>query len=228
MNSAATFTCQACQKVKPAVGSVHLRESDGSKSHHVCSSCYNAQACDRMGIARLETSEIPHLIMLDLDGIPHTFSFEVMMTTGLGIRALELLEDGQIGYSFGVLEHPETPVAEAYAKLLVKITAALSVRYIHDGNGFESWHRVKSLAGSVVVGRIDEGERAGETIPTAIIDGREYSWEEFGRLLTSYTGFNFRLECLSDCETMDLSPDPKRPDPRWWLDKNGKGDAEWE
>ena len=134
--------------------------------------------------------------------------------------------EGRIGYSFGVLEHPETPVAKAYAKLLVKITVALSVRYVQDEDKSGSWCRPKSLAGSVVVGRIDEAERNGETIPIAIIDGREYSWEELGHLLASHTGFNFRLECSSDCESFDLSPEPNRPDPLWWLDRDGKGDAE--
>lgn len=181
-----------------------------------------------MGVTRLEPGEIPPLTMLDLDGTAHTFFFEIMMTTGLGIRALELFDDGRTGYAVHVLEHPETSVADAYAKLLVRITDALSVRYVHKESHSGPWRKPKSLSGSVVVGRIDEGEREGETIPTAVIDGKEYSWEEFGHLLASHTGFNFRLECFDACEAVDLSPDGNRPEHLWWLKKDQKGNAGWE
>jgi hypothetical protein len=48
------------------------------------------------------------------------------------------------------------------------------------------------LKGTAVNGRIDEREGT----PTVVVDGREYSWEEFGEFLSSFNGFNFRLECF--------------------------------
>jgi len=69
------------------------------------------------------------------------------------------------------------------------------------------------LNGSAVNGRIDERDGT----PTVVVDGREYSWEEFGQFLSSYNGFNFRLECFDACESVETTPDPERPNPVWWL-----------
>jgi hypothetical protein len=37
--------------------------------------------------------------------------------------------------------------------------------------------------------------------------------------LSPFTGFNFRLECFDACEEPETTPDPPRPDPVWWLEK---------
>jgi hypothetical protein len=70
------------------------------------------------------------------------------------------------------------------------------------------------VKGTAVNGRIDESE-AG---PIVVIDGREYTWEEFGEFLTPFNGFNFRLECFDTCDNPEITPDPERPNLVWWLD----------
>jgi hypothetical protein len=42
------------------------------------------------------------------------------------------------------------------------------------------------------------------------VDGRQYTWEEFGEFLSSFNGFNFRLECFDACESVETTPDPIR------------------
>ncbi|MDB6088297.1 MAG: hypothetical protein JWN85_1081 [Gammaproteobacteria bacterium] len=32
--------------------------------------------------------------------------------------------------------------------------------------------------------------------PVVVIDGREYSWEEFCEFLSCFNGFDFRLDCF--------------------------------
>ena len=108
------------------------------------------------------------------------------------------------------------PVREAHAKLLKKIEAGLTVRYLRSsdfpGDG-ASQNRLY-IKGTAVNGRIDESE-AG---PIVVIDGREYTWEEFGEFLTPFNGFNFRLECFDACDNPEITPDPERPNLIWWLD----------
>jgi hypothetical protein len=65
-----------------------------------------------------------------------------------------------------------------------------------------------------VNGRLDE--RDGE--PRAIIDGREYTWEELGRFLSLHSGFNFRLECFEPHDDPPIAAHPVHPHPLWWLD----------
>jgi hypothetical protein len=121
------------------------------------------------------------------------------------------------GYQFFVLVHPTTPVREAYDKLIQKIETGLAHRYLRSsdfpGDG-ASQNRLY-IDGTAVNGRISESDEG----PTVVVDGHDYSWEEFGSFLSPFTGFNFRLECFDACEEPETTPDPPRPDPVWWLEK---------
>ena len=63
------------------------------------------------------------------------------------------------------------------------------------------------INGTAVNGRISESDEG----PTVVVDGREYSWEEFGKFLSPFTGFNFRLECFDASAEPETTPDPPRP-----------------
>jgi len=51
---------------------------------------------------------------------------------------------------------------------------------------------------SVVTWRI---EYEGVDRPLVIIDGRELSWDEFGKLVLTHEGWNFRLQFVDPSET---------------------------
>ena len=70
----------------------------------------------------------------DALGKEHTFYFAVMMTTGLGVTATEWINGEPGGYQFFVLVHPETPVHEAYDKLIQKIESGLAHRYLRSSD----------------------------------------------------------------------------------------------
>ena len=48
----------------------------------------------------------------------------------------------------------------------------------------------------VVCGKIDcdLDSPEYERVPVIVIDGKEISWNEFGQMLMTYEGFNFKLE----------------------------------
>jgi len=46
----------------------------------------------------------------------------------------------------------------------------------------------------VIRGRIKYG--FGEDSPIVIIDGKPFTWDEFGRMITSYEGWQFRLKIV--------------------------------
>ncbi len=37
-------------------------------------------------------------------------------------------------------------------------------------------------------------------VPLLVVDGREISWREFGRMLTTYEGWNFKLDIFDSNE----------------------------
>lgn len=212
--------CDACGQERPAYGFTSLTRQDGTKSEDLCATCFNKRYTDSAGIPALETSELPPLTMADSFGKEHTFFFRVYFSTGLTIRAFELLKGYPSGYEFGVLEHPKTPLQKAYDKLVGRIKAGLSVHYL-ESSDFGPAHNRLYIKGSAVNGRIEEGENYE---PIAVIDGKEYTWEELGRFVSSHMGFNFRLECFDPFDEIETDPNPERPDNLWWLLRDGGND----
>ncbi len=214
-NSIPTTHCDECGQTKTSLGFVGLSSHEGDTSRHLCSECFNRDYMREAGLPELETVYFDPITRSDSVGKKHMFHFVVHMSTGLGIRAFEWTDDGPGGYEFFVLEHPETPVREAYQRLVAKIEAGLAVRYVgsSDFPGAAASQNRLYLIGSAVNGRI--AERDG--VPTVVVDGREYTWEEFGEFLSPHTGFNFRLECFDASASIETAPEPKRPNSLWWL-----------
>jgi hypothetical protein len=210
-----TDRCDECAQVKPAFGFVTLTSEKPGAARHLCSECYNRWYMQRAGLPELETVYFEPVTRRDFAGTEHTFHFVVHMSTGLGIRAFECVDSAPGGYQFSVLEPPQTPVREALAKLMERIEAGIGVRYLEpsDFPGAAASQNRLYVKGTAVNGRIDERDRT----PKVVIDGREYSWEEFGEFLSCFTGFDFRLECFNASEIREISPNPVRPNPLWWL-----------
>jgi hypothetical protein len=210
-----TDRCDECDQLKPAFGFVNLGSEDGGPGRSLCSECYNRWFMEGAGLPELETVYFEPVVRRDSVGKEHMFHFVVHMSTGLGIRAFECVDGGPSGYQFSVLEPPETPVREAYTRLVRKIEAGLAVRYLcsSDFPGAGASQNRLYAKGTAVNGRIDERE----STPVVVVDGREYSWEELGGFLSCFSGFDFRLECFDTCESREITPNPVRPNPISWL-----------
>jgi hypothetical protein len=52
------------------------------------------------------------------------------------------------------------------------------------------------IAGQSVRGRIEWDDATYGVLPLVVIDGQEVSWEQFGKMLMSYEGWQFRMEIL--------------------------------
>jgi hypothetical protein len=224
-----TTKCDVCGTTSSRGGGfTNLSSGKTGESQVMCPSCWNDFAADRMGVEPPESSDLKPVKILDCDGRPHEFEFEVRLSTGLGVVAYELVNGERgLGYEFSVLEHPETPLRQAYAKLIAKIAAGLSVKYLETKNDHHFRWGQTYIAGSAVNGRVEEhrDEETGEEQLGVVVDGRFLTFEEFGRALSSYIGFNFRLETFDACDSMDISAKPERPDPVPWLERGTGGNA---
>jgi hypothetical protein len=49
------------------------------------------------------------------------------------------------------------------------------------------------IADQMVCGRIEWDESEGGRVPLLVIDGQEVSWDEFGRMLMSFEGWQLRV-----------------------------------
>jgi hypothetical protein len=186
-----------------------------------CSECKETKPVHRTqaGMVELRDVEVPPVTLSDSLGKQHTFYFDVRLTTGLGIRAYELIDGSPGGYLFCIMEHPEFPVKEAYLKLLERIKEGLSVHYLQSSD-FGPFHNRLYMKGDAINGRIEESAE-NLSRPVVVIDGREYSWEELGQFVSSHMGFNFRLEIFDPYDdSIEVTPNPEREDRLWWLPKS--------
>jgi hypothetical protein len=88
-----------------------------------------------------------------------------------------------------VIGNPEDDLLVLLGRLIEKMRRALSVKHIEDGE--LGWHITDH---QVVRGLIDWDVASDGRVPLLIIDGREITWEEFGRMLMSFEGWQFKLE----------------------------------
>ena len=103
--------------------------------------------------------------------------------------AFELREGVPAGYQFQVIADPQEALLAMLGRLIAKIQRAISVKHLEEG---EFGPQITEAG---VVRRLInwDAEGSGDT-PLLIIDGREMSWEDFGRCLMSFEGFQFKLE----------------------------------
>ena len=58
------------------------------------------------------------------------------------------------------------------------------------------------IADRTVHGRIEWDDSAAERTPLVVVDGREISWEDFGRMLMTFEGWQFKLDISDPSEEL--------------------------
>jgi hypothetical protein len=132
----------------------------------------------------------------DCAGEVHVFHFRTrLFGPGIALDAFELRDGHPAGYRFQVIGEPGDELLALLARLIDKIRHALSLQHIVDG---EFGPRIADHR--MVRGMIEWDEARGGHVPLVNIDGREISWDEFGRMLMSYEGWQFKLEIRDKSE----------------------------
>lgn len=187
--------CESCGVAPRPFDSV-LYGSDGGPSRLLCGRCFNLEAARRSGLVDFEHIEFEPLTMSDVHGREHIFQFRThLFAAGVTIDAIELTEDESEGYRFQVIGHQEGDLLELLARLVSKMRRSLANSHLEEGA-----HGLQISDRGIVRARI-ESDPEGETdMPVVVIDGRDISWDEFGRMVATYMGFQFKLELhdLSD------------------------------
>ena len=80
------------------------------------------------------------------------------------------------------------------AKLIEKMRRSLSMSYLSDDA--DGLH----IADRTACGRIDCDLEQPLRMPLVVIDGREISWEQFGRMLMTFEGWQFKLQIFDRSE----------------------------
>jgi hypothetical protein len=138
------------------------------------------------------------VVMTDISGGVHQFHFRTCLSgTHVVLDAFELRGEHPSGYRFRVIGDPEDDLMALLGKLIEKMRRALSIKHVEDGE-----FGLHIADHQIVRGMIEWDAASDGRVPLLLIDGREMTWEQLGRMLMSFEGWQFKLEIRDSSEEL--------------------------
>lgn len=186
--------CEDCGHDVPAYGTIQLALSE-TESRRVCTRCFNT----RIAGVDFEHPNFAPVVLKDASGMSREFHFTTRHGgSHLAMEAFEVEDGHQAGYQFQVLGDPEEEPLAIFRQLFERMRRALARRHIEDGDlgpqiarSGQSW---------VVRGQIDWDADEGGRVPRLVVDGKSYTWDEIGRMLMAFEGFQVKMEVYDKSE----------------------------
>ena len=184
-----TTLCDGCAVLTPSHDITHY----GSIEHgykKLCSLCLNAEVAKHCGLEEFENIRLEPIGITDSTGQTREFHFVTRLLGDiLSLDAFELQDGSPAGYQFQVLGEPEDDIFALLGRMVEKIRRALAVKYLVEDPKFGP-----QIAQQLVCGNIESDPACDERTPLLVIDGKEVTWEEFGQILMTFEGSQFKLE----------------------------------
>jgi len=181
--------CEGCGEITPSHDIVSYSSEDGG-SQLLCSRCFNAEVAKLSGLESFDNSRIQPIGITDCAGETHQFHFtQRLLGNMVALDAVELREGSLDGYRFQMIGNPDGDAFALLGRLVEKIRRTLSVKHIanDDRHGLQ-------ISDQTVRGRIEGDYSGAGHAPVVVVDGREISWEDFGQMLMTFEGWQFKLE----------------------------------
>jgi hypothetical protein len=162
----------------------------------LCGRCFNTEMAKLDGLDRFEHIIFEPVWLTDCSGEIHKFHFRThLFGGGVALDAFEIRDGHPAGYQFQIIGNPREDLLKLLGQLIEKIKRGLAIKHVsNDGYGLRiADHRV-------VQGKIGCDDSQDGSIPLLNVDGREITWEEFGRMLMSFEGWQFKLEIRDKSE----------------------------
>jgi len=161
----------------------------------LCDRCLNARVSARNGWSRLPDPP-PVETVRAAGGREVRFRYRLTWAPS-GVMSAEAEEADQPpgdGFRFTVYgEHDADPQA-VLARLRSVVHREVGRAYLEPGRfGAQAGGSAWIIAGEEVAGRLDWSGDDSVREPSVVIDGRRFDWEEFGRMVASFEGWEFRM-----------------------------------
>ena len=182
-----TTVCEACGTAVPSYDVVSYGSIDRGY-RELCTRCFNAEVASALGLEHFGHVRLEPVVMTDCAGEQHEFHFQIrLLGDVMALEAFELKADAPGGYQFEILGEPDGEPLPLLGSLIERMRRSLSVRYlVRDEDGAH-------IAEQTVCGRIEWDASGAGRVPLLVIDGQDVSWDEFGRMLMSFEGWQFRV-----------------------------------
>jgi hypothetical protein len=189
--------CDGCRQTTPGYDIVNYGSMErGYRA--LCSQCFNVEVAKAAGLEGFEHAKFEPVSLADCAGEVHEFHFRThLFGTGVALDAFELGGGSPAGHHFQIISNPKDDLLELLGRLIAKMRRALSTKHLVDDElGLHiADHRV-------VRGMVESDRDHDGCVPLLIIDGREITWDEFGRILTSFEGWQFKLNLADKSEEL--------------------------
>jgi hypothetical protein len=182
-----TTVCGACGTAVPSYDLVSYGSIDRGY-RELCTRCFNAEVASVLGLERFEHVQLQPIVMTDCAGEKHEFHFRIrLLGDVMALEAFELKAGAPGGYQFEILGEPDGEPLPLLGSLIERMRRSLSLRYlVRDEDGAH-------IAEQTVCGRVERDASGDGRVPLLVIDGQDVSWDEFGRMLMSFEGWQFRV-----------------------------------
>jgi hypothetical protein len=186
--------CDNCGQLTPAYNVVNYGSADQGYKQ-LCGQCFNQEAARLDGLVDFQDARFEPVSLVDCAGKAHKFHFRTrLFGPGVALDAFELRRGYPAGYRFQIIGEPEGDLLVLLGRLVEKMRRALSIKHISRGTlGLQ-------IADRVVQGLIGWDDAAEGRVPLIVVDGRAITWEEFGRMLMTFEGWQFKLEIRDKSE----------------------------
>ena len=192
--------CEYCSTKVTNYNSINKSSENGFMC--VCLHCYNKEMSEETGID-YDHIELQPILLQDSDSVDHTFHFTVrLLEERLVLKSFEIDGNNSAGYEFSMIGDIEDGLFALFSKLYEKMLKVLSMKHIYKDDDIGDW-RISDE--DIVRGQITctPDSVDFDRNPMLIIDGKEISWEDFGQMLMTYEGFNFKLQIFDESDEMD-------------------------
>lgn len=182
--------CEGCGEATPSHDIVTYGAID-SGHRLLCSRCFNAEVARLNGLEDFEHFRFEPIGLVDCAGDTHQFHFRTRLLGHIVVLdAFELRDGYPSGYQCEMVGGPEDDLLGLLGRLVEKLRRVLSVKHLTNDDP------EPQIAAQTVRGRIDWDDSAVDRTPLLVIDGREISWNEFGRMLMAFEGWQFTLKIV--------------------------------
>jgi len=186
--------CEACGMAVPGYEVVNYGSIAGGY-RELCCQCFNAEVASAQGLDSFESLRFDPVVMTDCAGEQHEFHFRTrLLGAVVAVDAFELMRGQPAGYQFQIIDDSEVELVSLLGRLIERMRRRLSFKDL-----VQSDQRL-SIADQTVRGRIEWDESTNGRMPMLVIDGRDVSWKELGRMLMTFEGWQFRMEIFDRSE----------------------------
>lgn len=181
--------CNTCGRAITGFESVLYGSIEGGY-RDLCNRCFNQEVA-ATGEIDFSHVQFEPLEMPDVAGKTHRFHFEVrLLGDQVALEAFELVDGGPGGYQFQVLGDAEDDLFELMGQMVPRIRRLLARQHLKTDAHMPGLH----IADFLLRGHITWDDKEDGRQPMLVIDGREISWEQFGRMVMAFEGWRFRFE----------------------------------